>query len=100
MDVISQSVNFVLTKIGDHPVVTLYIVLGLVNSMQKEWDGWYNFTYRFLHLMLNAPQLQTLEQKHGVVIPPTATISGPTNLQVGQQSALTSSKSTSPVITP
>lgn len=70
MTTCSTILTTIYNTIYNHPVLFFYILLALVNSMSKSWDGFYNFFYRFTHLLLNAPQVQAFESKHSISVEP------------------------------
>lgn len=70
MTTLNMIYQTIATTVEAHQLLTFYLFLGLINSMHEKWDGFYNFFYRFTHLMLNLPQVQAFESRHSITVEP------------------------------
>lgn len=43
----------------------VYMAAAAVNALNQQWDGFYNWFYRFTHILMNARIVQTVESKFG-----------------------------------
>lgn len=43
----------------------VYNTVAMVNALNQKWDGFYNWFYRYTHILMNSRIVQTVESKFG-----------------------------------